>query len=198
MFEEVEEGIKEIIKIVELCPDKYQEKCFEVLLSAFIKNCSDQDPVKGDSEFLAEVEKDGAEDFSGQEEITKTDLHVKAKKLLEQGVTLEDINNMFYKEGDELKPLFDDLKSSKMSESQLKLALVEALKNVILTGEYKFNTDEVKRQCEDHKCYDSANYAAIFKKQKNWFNEDYARNTFMTLSADGKKELITVIKQLSS
>lgn len=195
--------IKEIIEIVKICPQNLQEKCFEILLSNLIKECDKSKEKKGLTP-LQPQEQVGTninvvEQGNGevQEEIKLTDLHLKAKKLLDQGITLEEINNVFYKENGELKPLFDDLKSSTMAESQIKLALLEAFKNAIITGDFKFDTNIVKQQCDTYKCFDGANFAKNFKGKKNLFNEDYSRDSTMSLTTAGKKELINTIKQLA-
>ena len=201
MFEKIEQKIKKILEIVKLCPPNLQEKCFEILFIAIIKECD----AKLESEVNKKQELQGhikSEDHAvgnqKQEEIKVSDIHLKAKKLLEQGVTIEDINNIFYKEEEELKPLFDDLKSSKMSESQIKLALLEALRNAIQTGEFKFNVDSIKQQCDTYKCFDSPNFATNFRNQKGLFNEDYKKGVNMTLSSKGKNNLVKIIKELAS
>jgi hypothetical protein len=55
-----------------------------------------------------------------QADITLADLHLKARKFLEKhGVSIGHRNNLFYKEGTEIKPLYDDLKATRMSEAQI-------------------------------------------------------------------------------
>lgn len=203
MLEKIETEIKKILEVVKICPTNLQEKCFEVLLTNTLlgqekkmdsvkdglpkpEAAQDEDPEVGDDKHV------------NQQEIKLTDLHLKAKKLLDQGISIEEINNIFYKESGEYKPVFDDLKSSKMSESQIKLALIEALRNAIQTGEFKFNTEFIRQQCDTYKCFDSANFASNFKKQKELFNEEYKMGVYITLSPEGKKELVKVIKQLAN
>jgi len=200
MFEKLEEQLKRIVELVKLCPANLQEKCFELLLNNLLLNISNGKLAKDDKPKRTLLENpEGAvqKDDGKEEEIKLTDLHIKAKKLLEQGLLISDINNAFYKEGEEIKPLFDDLKSSKISESQIKLALIEAFKNSVKTGDFTFNTDVVKQQCEIYKCYDSANFSSYFKNKSNLFSEEYKRSSVMSLSTDGKKELISTIKALA-
>ncbi|MDD2646821.1 MAG: hypothetical protein PHV78_02500 [Patescibacteria group bacterium] len=202
MLEKIEQEIKKILEVVKLCPANLQEKCFEVLLTALLNNYTCKASVGGKhgGETDQKNQETGGKsvDDLKQEEIKITDLHLKAKKLLDQGVTLSEINNIFYKENGELKPVFDDLKSSKMSESQIKLALLEALKNAIQTGDFKFDTFYIRQQCDAYKCFDSANFASNFKKQNKLFNEVYRNGIAMSLTTEGKNELIKVIKELAS
>jgi hypothetical protein len=203
MYENIEKDLKRIVDLVKLCPSNLQEKCFELLLNGLISesnikkapSAQTQDPPPGVIKEEIKMEEDLTEK---QEEIKLSDLHVKARKLLEQGLTLGELNNVFYKENNEIKPLFDDLKSSKVSESQIKIALIEAFKNGYNKGEFSFNTDTVKQQCDVYKCYDQPNFASHFKKQENLFNEQYVRSSVMSLSSEGKKELVKVLKDLAS
>jgi hypothetical protein len=201
MFEKLEQELKKIIELVKLCPANLQEKCFEVLLIKILDDTDTGKRVKSEKqkkEVPEEQDEIKKEDGTKEEEIKLNDLHVKARKLLGQNLSLSDINNAFYKDGEEIKPLFDDLKSSKISESQIKLALLEAFKNGIKTGDFKFDTTVVKQQCEIYKCYDAGNFAAYFRNRKDLFGEEYARNSVMSLSSEGKKELVNLIKELVS
>lgn len=198
MLKKMEEEIKKILEVVKLCPTHLQEKCFEILLTTIFKDQKLSVDDKKELETQKNNEpKDQNVDNLKQEEIKLTDLHVKVKKLLEQGITLEDINNIFYKDEGELKPIFDDLGSSKMRESQIKLALLESLKNAIQTGNFKFSTNYIREQCDTYKCYDSSNFSANFKNQKDMFNEEYKNGISMSLTKKGKDELIKVIKELA-
>ncbi|HNW71677.1 MAG TPA: hypothetical protein PKZ36_00295 [Candidatus Paceibacterota bacterium] len=202
MIKNIKEQIKEIIEIVNLCPANLQEKCFDILLSDIIK--SDKTKDEGHPKKDEVPDKKESEDknkninlVSNGEEFEMKDFHTKTKKIIPKELTLEEINNLFYKEGEEIKPLYDDLKSSKVAESQMRVAIMEALKNGLKTGDFSFNTQTVRELCESYKCYDSANFSAHFKKNGGLFNEEYKNNIIMSLSADGKKEMVKIAKDLS-
>ncbi len=205
-LKDIEQKIKEIIKIVELCPASLQEKCFEMLLNNFILNTTPA-PKKPEGKAAIQENKENTEknDAGGAEapkpeesDIKLSDIHVKAKKFLEKGITIEQINNIYYKEREEYKPLFDNLKTSKISESQIRITLLEALKNGLKTGEFSADTKIVRELCEVYKCYDSANFAANFKKSANLFSDEYKKDVTLALSSAGKDKLAEIIKDLAA
>jgi hypothetical protein len=191
----MEEEIKKILEFVKLCPPNLQEKCFEILLTRALSNSS---KGKGNEQHIGEEEITTPPSTNTGDEIKLADIHTKARKLFEKGISLEQINNLFYKEDGEFKPLFDDLKSTKVSESQIRLSLLEAFKNAIKTGDFSFNTDRIKELCDIYKCYDLANFSTHFKNNRKFFMEDYKKGSVLTLSPVGKTRLVEIIKEIAS
>ena len=116
-----------------------------------------------------------------------------------QELSLGDLNELFYKEGGQIKPLFEDLKTTKASESQIRLGLLSALRGAIQNGEFEFNGEDVRQQCELRKTYDSTNFKANFRNNKRLFDkfENYDKeNPTIRLSEDGRAELAKLIKEL--
>jgi hypothetical protein len=125
------------------------------------------------------------------------DVHVKVRKFLEQHqLEMSHINQLFYKEGDLVKPLYDDLKTTKIAESQIRIALLQALDRSTKSGEFTFNRETVRQECQTRKCYDSANFASNFKVKSQLF-EEYDKDTpQLRLSDAGKTELASLIRAL--
>jgi hypothetical protein len=91
--------------------------------------------------------KKGGEDkkASQQEDIAEADLHVKARQFLKKSsLTIEHINQLFYKEEGNFLPLYDDLKTTKASESQIRIALLHSLLQGMHTGDFEFNGESVR------------------------------------------------------
>jgi hypothetical protein len=208
MDEELKKKILEIGEVIKGLPASVQEKAFEMLLSnelvgapgrkgkeaeATVKDQNGPEIVNGGSAEAA-VQGRGGEDLAQQ------DLHLKAKKFLEkQSLSLDDLNELFYKEGDVIKPLFEDLKTTKSSESQIRLALLSALRNAIQNGEFEFSGEEVRQQCQLRKTYDATNFKANFRNNKRLFDkfESYEREKpTIRLSEEGREALAKLIKEL--
>lgn len=134
------------------------------------------------------------------EDLPPTDLHVKARKFLEKfGLTIDHINQLFYKEGTEFKPLYEDLRTTKTAESQIRIALLLALHSGIRTGEFTFNGELVREECRIRKCYDPGNFSANFKNNTAFFEgfDKYDKdNPVIKLSDAGRKELADLVKSL--
>jgi hypothetical protein len=207
MDEELKKKILEVGEVVKALPAAVQEKAFEMLLSHELggalgrkhkdDGASDEDnDQKGASGGGAEA----AVQSRGGEDLALQDLHLKAKKFLEkQGLSLDDLNELFYKEGDAIRPLFEDLKTTKASESQIRLGLLSALQNAIQKGEFEFNGEDVRLQCQLRKTYDKANFKANFRNNRRLFDkfENYEKDKpIVRLSEEGREALAKLIKEL--
>lgn len=198
MFEDLEKKLNRILEIVKICPKELQEKCFEILLSAAVS----QHRAEGGKMLEKESEEiqrtDQELDSKGGAELAFSELHTKVKHFLEkEKISVDQINNLFYKENGEIKPLFDHLGSTKLSESQIRISLLEAFRNALTSGEFKVSTEAIKDLCNIYKCYDSPNFAQNFKRNRQFFNEDYKNGGILTLSTEGKERLGEIIKELA-
>jgi hypothetical protein len=211
MSEKLKQKIMEFVTLAKECPDNLQEKCFELLLNDHLQGLRQKTPKetgdeKGEKRRSDEEKKDeGKKDDDlekkpRQEDIAENDLHVKARQFLKKtGLTVEHINQLFYKEDGKFLPLYDDLKTTKAAESQIRIALLDSLLKGLHTGEFEFNGESVREEAQVRKCYDSPNFTTNFKNSKNLFEGFTAYNKAsptIRLSADGKTKLAEVIKDL--
>ena len=206
MSEKLKQKIMEIVAIAKDCPENFQEKCFELLLADYLQQChpkassggeDGKQPEHTDNESKKENE---GKKIPKQEDIAETNLHVKARQFLKKSsLTVKDINQLFYKEEGDFKPLYDDLKTTKASESQIRVALLHALLKGMHTGDFEFNGESVREEVQARKCYDISNFAAHFKKNEELF-EGFTKydklNPTIKLSAAGKAKLAEVIKEI--
>lgn len=210
MYPKLKAEIKEIIDIVNQCPESLKEKCFELLLSNFIESQKTASIVTPKKETPVEnsiVGKEATEDISGNtiatDDICEKDFHVKTQKFLkDNGITMEVVNNLYYKEDGELKPFYDSLKSTSMQECQLRLAVLTAFENSFSSqnGELCFNCEVIRTRCQTMKCYNATNFATNFKTNKTLWEtwpEKYDREFTVSLSSEGKKKLAEVLLSLA-
>lgn len=206
MSDKLKHKIMEFVALAKECPENLQEKCFELLLADYLQQLRPQ--VAGTGEDIIPTKPPGSERKNEdedkkprqQEDILDTDLHVKARQFLKKsGLTLEHINQLFYKEEGNFLPLYDDLKTTKASESQVRIALLHSLLKGMHTGDFQFNGESVREEAQVRKCYDESNFTAHFKNNKELFEgfSKYSKtNPIIRLSADGKTKLTEVIKDL--
>ena len=206
MSDKLKQKIMEFVALAKECPENLQAKCFELLLADHLQQLrpkvvsigEDTKPPKP----TGDETKKGDEDkkASQQEDIAETDLHVKARQFLKKsGLTVEHINQLFYKEEGNFLPLYDDLKTTKASESQIRIALLHSLLKGMHTGDFEFNGESVREEAQVRKCYDTPNFAAHFKNSKELFEgfSKYSKTSpTIKLSANGKAKLAEVIKDL--
>lgn len=202
----LKEKVLELADIAKSLPDNLQNICFELLLKHHLdplagQQASSTPKNQTDEKFPIDADnnKGEADKPPSQEDIANSDLHIKARRFMEkQSVSLEQLNNLFYKQGQQIKPLYEDLKTTRMSEGQIRIALLQALHSAIRTGDFDADVEAVRKQCTDRKCYDSPNFAAHFRNNKTLFAFDKYTKTTKTvrLSEAGRKELAQVIKEL--
>lgn len=214
MYQKLKNEIKDIIEITKQCPEGLQEKCFELLLENFLISNKPQKaesvlPVaKCDSPTtidaaLSEDEGIAEHPTDAETEIMLKDFHVKIQRFLSaNGISIDNINYLYYKEDGKLMPLYETLNSTNMSECQVRLALLTAFENSFTdsNGEMIFSCDVVRARCNAMKCYNASNFSSYFKNNalfwENWPDKP-SKTSKVALSAEGKKELAKVLLELS-
>lgn len=211
MYLELKEEIKDIIEIVQQCPEKFQERCFEILLNQYITDYrGEKSKIKGESkqhQIVVEENKNVdvgyTEESIQTDEIKQTDFHIKVQRFMgTNGISISDINNLYYKDNDKLMPLYETLGSTKMNECQMRIALLTAFENSFSdsNGDMTFNGEVVRQRCQAMKCYDMPNFSTNFKKNSSFidnFNDKYDKNANYSLSIEGRKELAKIISELA-
>lgn len=158
MYLELKEEIKDIIEIVQQCPEKFQERCFEILLNQYITDYrGEKSKIKGESkqhQIVVEENKNVdvgyTEESIQTDEIKQTDFHIKVQRFMgTNGISISDINNLYYKDNDKLMPLYETLGSTKMNECQMRIALLTAFENSFSdsNGDMTFNGEVVRQRC---------------------------------------------------
>jgi hypothetical protein len=198
--------VREFADIAKTLPENLQVVCFELLLKHHLEGGGSRppkdalaDPSPTPTPLPPVQVTPPAEAGSKQEDLKAADLHLKAKKFLEKyTLSLEHLNNLFFKEAGAIKPLYEDLKTTRMSEGQIRITLLLALRSAISTGEFETSVDAVKQECTERKCYDSSNFGNNFNNNKSLFDFDkFAKGiTAVKLSEAGRKELADVIQEL--
>jgi len=222
---DLKEEIKDIVEIVALVPESLKVMCFEMLLKDVLAKRHAAHRPPGNSIVSPTSERKAPKDAAAPEEravsesdstsvpapglqprvgggsdITPSDLHMKTKKFLEKGgLTLDHINNIFYKEGDKFELLITDFGATNMAEGQIRIASMQALQHALVNGDFKTTVSAVREECKIRKCYDQSNFTANFKKSADAFDfGEWSKDvTDLRLSEDGKKTLAEVIKKLS-
>lgn len=205
---DLRDKVKELAEIATLVPENLQVTCFEVLLRDHLASVSGSGAPPARQKAAAEAappvgteasEKSFEEAAQAQADVTLADLHIKARKFMEKyGVSISELNNLFYKEGTTIKPLFEDLKTTRMSEAQIRVTLLQALCSALVDGDFTAQVENVRAECRDRKVLDGANFVANYKNNASLFDFDkYDKGTTaLRLSEDGRKELAQIIKEL--
>ncbi len=199
--------IDEFAAIATSLPENLQLICFELLLRNFLegpKHATDDPrvtPMGGPAQ-PPPPPPEPATPTAGeikQHDLKESHLHVKVRKFLQKhSLSIEQLNNLYFKENNDLKPLYEDLKTTKASESQIRITLLNAFQNAISTGDFEVSIESVRNECKERKCYDLNHFTGIFSNNKSLFDfKEFTKNTdSVRLSEEGKKKLAEIIKEL--
>jgi len=209
----LKDKVLEIADIAKACPDNLQVTCFELLLRDLLSEGPRKTtkPAMAKEEVVQEEEESSAapkakakpaeaqKEAASQDDISENELHVKTRHFMKtRGVTIEEINNLFYKEGDAFMPLYEDLKTTRMAEAQVRIALMQSLRNALNTGDFVSVLADVRAEANARKCFDGPNYGRNFNTAAGLFDFDKYDKSLINvrLSEDGKKQLASLIKEL--
>jgi hypothetical protein len=217
--ENLKSDVLELAAIAQECPESLRNKCFELLLTQYLRNVEvgEQGAAKRTGEVGGLVSPrpvEPAEDNGtvlpsaealpptppSQEDITAAHIHIRARKFLEKyELTIADLNQLFYRDAEEFRPLYEDLKTTKSAESQIRIALLQALISGMKSGEFQFDGEVVRKECQTRKCYDVANFSANLKNNATLFDtfEKYEKQSpLIKLSEAGREQLAVLIRAL--
>jgi len=221
----LKEEVKEIVEIVALVPEEHRAMCFEMLLKDALStrhvspkpiphpaphsSASEAKPAKSPAPTInaGNVTDDQISQATGIQpkvnegsDIVMADLHMKTRKFMSSnGLTLEHINNVFYKEGDKFELLITDFGATNMTEGQIRIASMQALHHALTDGDFTTTVEAVREECKMRKCYDTPNFARNFRVNAETFDfGEWSKDvTELRLSEVGKKALAEVVKNLT-
>lgn len=159
----LKDEVKEIVEIVALVPEPQKAMCFEMLLKETLANrrplqvppqasAALTSKAAASTELAADLAVSADPTVNGNQpkvneglDIVLPDLHIKTRKFMEKGeVTLTQLNELFYKKDDAFESLSVDLKVTKMSEAQIRIALLQALHNSLASGDFQTTVEAVR------------------------------------------------------
>lgn len=190
MDSNLKKEIKEIIALVQECPENLQEKAFEILLKDFLEeNIKDQKDEKAKKK---NESKDGNTKQDGKEGFANFNLPMRVKGFLKKyKIEPNQLDNFFMVEGDAIERIWN-LKAEKLSHGQIHVALFLALENALKSKEFIFDWDVCRDKCKEKKTHDK-NFKANFRNNEVLFSR-FSEEEPVSLSDDGMAKLAKLIK----
>lgn len=171
MFEEVKDHLNEVISIADKCPEKYQVKCFEILLSSLTR--PEMPSIKG---------------VAGAPAVAKIDFFSNYQ------IPQKEWQRVFHFDGSSYQVIVKDLKGRGKAPKQVKLALLIGVKELLETGEATISRELLIEACEKYAAYDASNFAANMKVRKNLL---LPKGDGWVLTVPGQEQAAEVIKELA-
>jgi hypothetical protein len=187
-YKRLQEEIKEIASIASSVPDKYREKCFEILLNRLLADTT-KPPA-------------GAGAPPPPPPPSGTELHLQGQVLAfmrRKGIAKEQIETILMIEEGNIHFLKEP-SHGKAARGQNEWALLLALKNGILNNTLKVDPEDVRSLVQEKGFYNAANFAANFKapKYKDNFRKPLEpQGEAQALTPAGETALAELIKKLA-
>lgn len=171
MFEKVKDYLNEVIEIANKCPEKYQEKCFEILLSSLVK------PEIPPTEGMVVAPAISKIDFFSNYEISP-----------------KEWQRVFHFDGSSYSVIVKELKESTKAKKQVKLALLLGIKSLLETGEAVISKNSLVELCNNYAAYDHRHFMEYMQRNKDLF---LSKDDTWVLTVPGQERAAEVIKELA-
>jgi hypothetical protein len=102
---------------------------------------------------------------------------------------------LFLTQGNDVRPTYK-IQTTKKAQAQIQIALLSALENALRGSKFDFNIENIRQRCKDLRCYDSANFDSIFKRNIALF-KGLQDAEHVELSPDGRSELAEAITAIA-
>ena len=179
MFEDFEAQLDEIIRVAEKCPDRYKVSCFEVLASAIA-------PSSGSvPQGMPALAVD-----------TGTTVNKKSATFLTQyDISDHELSRVFHIDDGTCTIIVRDLKTKTVSQKQQRLALLLGTSGILVGKEALVEKDVLIALCKRYATFNSPNFAAHMKKQRDWF---LTKGSGWVLTVPGQEKAAEFIKELAA
>jgi hypothetical protein len=200
-YEELKEEIRSISEIAESVPERFRERCFDLLLQRLL----DSGAVEARRGPAASAVDESQKKPSGNEikkptSDGKIPIQTQMKVFMQKtGITLPDIEQvLIFDEGS--VHFIQEPKTQRISRGQIEWSLLLALKNGIETNNLSVDPEAVRSMCQEKGFYEISNFWKAFKTETNvsYFQGPMeSQGQVQKLTAEGMKELAKLIKQLA-
>ena len=199
MYEALKTELAEIVAIVETLPDRYKDRCFDLLLSRLLSEHGEagvEDVNSGGSDTDAGLGSRAGDRSDGK----MTPLTAKMRAFIKRnGVTEEQLRELAFVEEGEVHFIHEP-QVTQNSRGQVQWALLLALKSGLLGGEMEVDPEAVRSICIEKGFYDRANFAKDFRAPRTaalFSSSLEAQGKAVKLSGAGEKKLADLIKSLT-
>lgn len=183
MFENAEPEIQRIVALTNACPERFQDKCFELLLAAYIASMAAPvaPPVPPPGHPNAATSSAGTfQSVQVPEAIRQRFFNMVKRLKLSEGSAAE----LFDFTADPFTYHALDLPGSSKAERTRNVALLLAMKSYLASGAWMADWKEFRAACIDHGCWDKGNANTYMNNE--WF-KTASNSENITLSQVGIK-----------
>jgi hypothetical protein len=195
--------IQEIVEVVKTVPEPLQLRAFEILLQDAIDRVSGKkrlrqpDAAKDDERDEDDPkDKNKTKEREESEGLDPNTLPMRVKAFMKRTkVTAPQIEKLFHIEGKQYEPIWT-VKVAKFSKAQVQIALMQALRRALTSGEFSFDREDVRTACKERGTLNEANFKANFQNNSKLFS-GLDKDGLVSLTDDGMTSLASLITELT-
>jgi hypothetical protein len=197
--------IQEIVEVVKTVPEPLQLRAFEILLQDAVDRVSGKKtPRREDTTKNDEHDKDDSKDKNkdkdkGRESkgLDPNTLPMRVKAFMKRtNVTAPQIDKLFHIEDNQYEPIWT-VQVTKFSKAQVQIALLQSLQRALTSGEFSFDREQVRAECQNRKSYDSKNFKVNFQNNAKYFSGLEKEEGLVSLTDEGMTTLAALITELA-
>jgi hypothetical protein len=117
--------------------------------------------------------------------------------LTANAITVEILEKVFHPTGPGAQLLASSLPGNSKSGKMISLSLLLCVKQALESGSFGCTLKELREMAVHYDCYDSANFAAVLKTNKNFYRPRQ-KGEDLQLSGSGQKKAGDIIKGLAA
>jgi len=177
-YTRIKHELKEIVEIVETIPEKYQERCFDILVESLLSSSTESyDPMVLEPLPTSEAAPKAVTPRQAQENTTiplSTPLKVFMRRHKISLKQLEDLLHVETEPDGKHKVHFihEPDHTTPIAAGQIRWSLLLALKHTIETGnDFVVDPEQVREMCKTKSFYDAGNFAGTFKRNKELYKD---------------------------
>jgi hypothetical protein len=177
----------QIAELAETLPEAYREKAFELLLTHSLRS---HEPIQPLPEGLLPTPR-------AERHIESQALPIDVKAFFNQHhLDLGWLEKLFHIEGTEVRPIYS-LQDTTKVKAEIHLALLLAIESAIHNGQFAVDLANLRKRCQEQKCYDMANFMRHIRNNAAMF-KNIEPGQPLELSVEGKKQLAELIQRMAS
>jgi len=199
MFEDAEDDLKRIVALAEKCPTALQEKCFEILLTAYVNSKTTPPPAPppaGTQPPPPPPPPGSDSNLTGMQvpEAIRVRFGTVAARLK---VTQPQLASLFDFQNDPFTYHAVAVPGSGKPQTMRNVGLLVAAKTYLATGNWTADWKEFRAMCIDQGCWDKGNYPTYLNSKEGYFRVASASEG-ITLSSDGIRAAETLLATLAN
>lgn len=197
MFDDAQPQLEKILALVQLCPEKLQERCFELLLSAYLDSQEHKSSMPGCTSQENSVPKNVEEKpgGSGSVNVVPDAIRTRFKSLAARTkVSESQAAGLFDFNVDPFTFHAVSIPGNSNREKMRNVALLLSLKSYLTAASWEADWKEFRAACLDYSCWDRGNSFTTMNYE--WFKTASAAEN-ISLSPSGVKAADALFAKLA-